>query len=130
MNSGDVDVDLTYLQRLELYQHEKPFEIFMDIPDDAPDQRAKNTQFEPRNQTIRDIRGLTDQFSLDEHGFAIRPLAVDLEPQDITTRLDVEQNYLPEVERFIRKEVDGVDQVFFFDWRVCFLFPPSGDYSR
>jgi hypothetical protein len=122
MALGDVHVDLSFLKRLELYQYEKPFEIYMDIPSDAPDQRAKNTKFEWKNQLIQDIRGRSDQFSLDEHGFAIRHFAATLDPHEISHKLDVEDHYLPEVERLIRKEICDVDQVFFFDWRVCCLF--------
>lgn len=59
MSSGDVIATLNYLQKLDIYQHEKPFEILMEIPADAKDQRQNNTKFEARYQTIHDIRGST-----------------------------------------------------------------------
>lgn len=118
MSSGDVTASLNYLQKLDIYQHEKPFEIMMDIPSDAKNQRQHNTKFEAREQTIRDIRELKYQFTLDKHGFMVREFRSTL---DRLGRIDgtmVEGVYKPEVESLIREQVSDVDQVFFFEWRV------------
>ncbi|KAH9212213.1 methyltransferase CmcJ [Leptodontidium sp. 2 PMI_412] len=118
MSSGDVTASLNYLQKLDIYQHEKPFEIMMDIPSDAKNQRQHNTKFEAREQTIRDIRELKYQFTLDKHGFMVREFRSTL---DRLGRIDgtmVEGVYKPEVESLIREQVSDVDQVFFFEWRL------------
>ncbi|KAH7333288.1 methyltransferase CmcJ [Rhexocercosporidium sp. MPI-PUGE-AT-0058] len=99
MCSGDVTASLNYLQKLDIYKHEKPFEIIMDIPSNAKDQRQHNTKFEAREQIIRDIRELKYQFTLDKHGFMVREFRSTLDS-------------------LIREQVSDVDQVFFFEWRL------------
>jgi len=120
MAFGDVQVDLFYLKRLDLYKHEKPFEIYMDIPVDSPDQRTKNTEFEPGEQTIHDIRGREEEYEIDVNGFMIRKLTASLDAQNGYQKAQVESQYLPEVERFLRAEISDIDHIYFFDWRVCF----------
>lgn len=90
----------------------------MEIPADAKDQRQNNTKFEARYQTIHDIRGSTENSTLDENGFTIREFRSCLDSKGTIDRERVEGEYLPEVEHLIRDQVQGVDQVFFFEWRV------------
>lgn len=95
--------------------------MFIDLPADAEDQRSTNAVFEHKKVHIRDIRGREADFDLDNQGFMIRrvqgvPLLERLDTQTI------EGLYLPFVERLIREEVEGVDRVHFFDWRVGILF--------
>jgi len=115
MANGDVEADLFYLKRLELYEHEKPFEMYMDIPADAPDQRGRNTEFEVKSQVIQDMRGRIGEFTLDGFGFCVRRFPVT--PGSLKKE-DVQENYLPQVEQFLKDEVDGVDLIRIFDWRV------------
>ncbi|PVH88887.1 methyltransferase CmcJ [Cadophora sp. DSE1049] len=118
MSSGDVTALLNYLQKLELYKHEKPFEILMDIPEDAKDQRHFNTKFEAREHIVRDMRISSEDFNLDKNGFTVHKFPSCLDTQGTVDRKRVEEQYLPEVEKLIRDNVIGVDQVFFFEWRL------------
>jgi len=34
---------------------------------------------------------------------------------------NIENIYMKEIESLLRKEVDGVGRIFFFDWRVSIL---------
>jgi hypothetical protein len=118
MSFGDVEVPLLYLKRLEIFKREKPFEIFMRIPANAPDQRNKNTEFEPSLTRIYDIRGHEGHFNLDDHGFAVRRFDAKLPPIEAVKHEYLKGQYFPEVEQFIRGEIEGVDQVCFFGFRV------------
>ena len=120
MSSGDVTAALSYLRKLELYKHEKPFEMLMDIPKDAADQRYFNTKFEAREHVIRDMRNSDEDFTLDKNGFTVRNFRSCVDSGGVIDRKLVEDHYLPEVEKLIRDNVEGVDQLFFFEWRVSY----------
>ncbi|MCJ1434733.1 hypothetical protein MMC27_004103 [Xylographa pallens] len=107
---------IKYIKELELYEREKPFQILIDIPKSAPDQRYTNLVYEDREETFHDVRGKETTFTLNDHGFTYR--RHNFEFDDYEDREAVEANYLPKVEEFIKAEVEDVDKVFFFDWRL------------
>lgn len=130
MSFGNIEVGIFYLKRLELYKREKPFEIFIRIPISAPDQRSKNTEFESRLTPLFDIRGSERQFNLDDHGFAVRRFDVALPSLEEIQQEFLKEHYFPEVERFVKREVGGVDRLSFFGFRVCLLHPSEAGSSR
>ncbi|KAL9103694.1 MAG: hypothetical protein Q9163_001288 [Psora crenata] len=99
---------IKYIKDLELYKREKPFQILIDIPKDAPDQRFTNLDYEDREETFHDVRGKEQMYSLDNHGFTYRHH--DFAFDEYENRAAVEANYLPKIEHFIRKEVQDVDK--------------------
>ena len=107
---------MKFLQWQSLYEVEKPFQIFINIPDHVEDKRTTNLVFEDNQLKVKDVRASATDFSLDQHGFMYRNHETAL--RDFTNRKHVEESYLPEVESLLRQEADGVDEVFFFDWRV------------
>lgn len=116
MESQDTIGRITYLKWRDAYNKEKPFQILSDIPKDAKDQRTTNLEWEDHETRIRDVRGNEDHYSLDEHGFAfrtIKPLGIE-----VPDRRFIEEEYLPQLESFLQKELKNVQRVFFFDWRV------------
>lgn len=117
MTSRDVQASLSFLDWQDLYEVEKPFQIFINIPEDAEDQRDTNLVFKRVCVMIWDVRGLSTELSLDTNGFIYRQHT--MRTIDCTNREDVQQSYLPEVEELLKREVEGADRVFFFDWRVC-----------
>lgn len=119
---------MKFLQWQSLYEIEKPFQIFINIPDHVEDKRTTNLVFENIQLKIEDVRANATDFSLDHHGFMFRNHETAL--RDFTNRTHVEENYLPEVESFLRREADGVDEVFFFDWRVSTDSFPDSSRSR
>jgi hypothetical protein len=118
-------VSLKFLQWQSLYEVEKPFQIFINIPDHVEDKRTTNLVFEDIQLKVKDVRDNATEFSLDQHGFMYRNHETTL--RDVTNRKHVEETYLPEVESLLRQEADGVDEVFFFDWRVRADIPLSVD---
>jgi hypothetical protein len=121
MAALDICAQIRYIQWQQLYTQEKPFQVHADIPEDARDKRKTNVVFEEKDTIIHDVRGNEDQFSLDKTGFMYckHQTAVT----DFEVHQDVEENYLPEVEKLLREKVEGVDQVFLFNWKVANLFP-------
>lgn len=117
MTSRDAEAALSFLHWQDLYESEKPFQIFINIPEDAEDQRDTNLVFKRVCLAIRDVRGLSIELSLDTNGFIYRQHT--MKTTDCPNREDVQQSYLPEVEELLKREVEGADRVFFFDWRVC-----------
>ena len=116
MAAQHLPITLRFLKWQKLYEVEKPFQIFINVPKDAEDRRDTNLVFESVNLKVHDVRGHIDSFSLDENGFMYRRHITRV--SDFTDRKAVDETYLPEMEALLRKEVDGVDRVFFFDWRV------------
>lgn len=98
-----------------LYEKEKPFQLFLDLPPDVADQRKTNLVFETKQVDIKDIRGEEHNFTLDGNGFAYGTIQGF---HDIDSKDEVVQRYLPAVEDLLRQQVEGVDRVFIFDWRV------------
>ncbi|KAK0613640.1 hypothetical protein B0T14DRAFT_499088 [Immersiella caudata] len=107
MACGTVTGEINYLKRLDLYQKEKPFQLFIPVDENSPGPRSSNLEFEMKEQTFVDIRENLRDFSLDTHGFkvGIRPTA--LAPADFYSRDIVETRYFDEV-KDIFKNVDGV----------------------
>ena len=107
---------LTYLKWNDSYDKEKPFQILSNIPKDAEDQRATNLEWESHEIALRDARGYEHHYSLDKHGFAFRTIpAVEIQVPD---RGFMEQEYLPQMENLLRREIKDVRRVIFFDWRA------------
>lgn len=119
--TDDICVTLKFLQWQSLYETEKPFQIFIDIPEDAEDKRNTNLVFEDVQLTLRDVRSVNDRdsASIDDRGFMYRKHKSCVTSFD--DRKVVDSTYLPEIEALLKQELDGVDRVFFFDWRVSMI---------
>lgn len=112
------EANLLYLEWQDLYNREKPFQIFALVPEYAlPNRSTTNLVFKEGNtEIIHDTRGMESQFTLDKQGFAFCRHTTQI--KEFEQGEDVENIYLPEMEALIKREVEGVDQVYFFDWRV------------
>lgn len=123
MTTQAITTSLKFLQWQKLYEEEKPFQIFINIPEDAEDQRNTNLVFQNVSLNIHDVRGHFEDFSLDTNGFMYREHTT--KTSSFQDRKAVGDNYLPEIEALLKREIDGADHIFFFDWRVCYL--PTGN---
>ncbi|KAL2211720.1 methyltransferase CmcJ [Sarocladium strictum] len=118
MASGDVTAPVNYLKRLPLYEREKPFQLFIPLSADAPDQRTTNLEFEPQLCSFHDIRSEAQSCSLDRQGVRVlrHPTSLDLEA--FRDRAQVESRYFDEVRHILRSVEGGYDKAFIFDWRL------------
>ena len=114
----DEHATINYLDWQELYETEKPFQLFSASAEaDSPIQRSTNLVFKEGDlERIYDLRGAESTCSLDTQGFSF--LKHKTQVRDFGRRENVEETYLSEVEELLRHEIDGIDQVYFFDWRV------------
>ncbi|KAF2265187.1 hypothetical protein CC78DRAFT_600337 [Lojkania enalia] len=106
---------IQFVKWQELHLKEKPFMLFIDLPADAPDQRKTNLVFETQHVSVKDIRGEQKTFTLNENGFMYTALEGF---EDLTTKEEVESQYLPAIEELLKREVEGADKVFIWHWRM------------
>ena len=119
---------LHYLNWQDVYAKEKPFQLFSVLPNSSLDgERTTNLVFkEGQVESIRDARGEESIYSLNDQGFAFRIYPTRL--RDFSVREDIENVYLSEMEDLLKREVESVDEVYFFDWRVCPFIKTSIEY--
>ncbi|TPX12368.1 uncharacterized protein E0L32_007015 [Thyridium curvatum] len=113
-----ITATMSFLERLELDQREKPFQLFVNLPPDAKDDRQSNLIFEDVSVKLRDIRKRDVPPSLDDQGFTVRNFVSSVEYKDINRREVVERDYYAEMEALPKEEDPSIHQVFFFDWQV------------
>ena len=114
---------IQHMSRLELYKNEKPFQVYIPIPEDSPDQRITNLEFEENTVEFHDIRETEHQPTLDNNGFTVRRYPSALEDGDFLSRPVVESTYFQEMETILKQEDPSIDRIFFFDYRVYQLTP-------
>ncbi|KAK1086125.1 hypothetical protein LTR33_001720 [Friedmanniomyces endolithicus] len=114
----NVDVQLTYLKDDPLYKTVKPLQVTPNFADTA---HKTNVQLEPgQPETLHDVRDLGGKplgdFTLDDHGFKYvnAPTAF----KDWDSQPKIAQAYLPELEALLRREIDGCDEILFYDARI------------
>jgi hypothetical protein len=110
-------VSLEFLQWQSLYEIERPFQILINIPIDAEDQRTDNLVFHRVPVSVHNVRANLTTFNIDECGF--KYVHHQSRVGDLSDRESITSEYLPECEAFLKEHLSDVDEVFFFDWRVC-----------
>lgn len=114
-----ITVLFNFLQWQDLYKVEKPFQIFIDIPEDAKDQRTSNLVFETQEVQVYDASVATKQFTLDTTGFMFRKHNTRV--LDFTDKFMVEEVYLPEMEALLNRRSKALTESSFLiggfvDW--------------
>ena len=106
-----------YLQWDDTFNSEKPYQIVSEnIPELDRLARSNIVMMEGPEELIEDIRGRETTFGLDTNGFMV--LKHIFPAIDYQRHQDVEEIYKPEVEKLLKRNVEGVDKVVFFNWRV------------
>ena len=117
-SADSILISLKFLKWVPLYEVEKPFQIFINVPEDASDKRTTNLAFQDIEVQVQDVRQFPPQyFQLDTHGF--KYCSHEFQAFSTVDRESIEQRYLPTMESLLRSNLEHVDRVFFFDWRVC-----------
>jgi hypothetical protein len=104
-----------FIRWSELYEEEKPFQVFLEDNVENSGIRSTNLDWEEKHITVTDFRGDPDYQDIDNHGFISRELHGF---KDIPDTSRIETVYLPAVSRLLRREIADVGTVFIFDWRV------------
>lgn len=120
----DIQTKLTYLHWQTSYTQTRPYRIAQFGRKKKNDEQTHNLVFHKGNsaETIKDIRGLADitKFTLETNGFvyATHPPPSLTQPKDFLDPEQVRNVFLPECEAILRKEIEGIDRIFIFDWKV------------
>jgi hypothetical protein len=106
---------LRHLKWDPIYLKEKPYQVFVNVPDG---ERSTNLVFETIEKDVADIRGQEQEYSLKDNGFRYINSPSKLNGADFDRQEEIERVYLSECEELIKSHVAGADQTFIFDWRV------------
>ena len=106
---------LSYLQWQEKYLVEKPYQVYGPLPASVPEESATNLVFRRGDlEVIRDIRGSSTNFTLDEHGFTA--CSMDTSPHPLS-ETEIINDYVPKTCELVKKAVNA-ECVVPFDWKV------------
>lgn len=110
----DVNVRLQYLKDDPIYKKQKPLQI---TPNFLDTEKKTNVGLAPgQPETIHDVRGRMDQFSLDSHGFQYVHAPTSL--TEWASQPKIAKAYLPDLEQLLKREVAGCDEIIFYDARI------------
>lgn len=109
----DVTTQFSYFQWKDLYKKEKPYYLYIDHPEDMP--RANFETSHGPVETVRNLRGLENQFNLDDNGFTVKHQQFSLE---VINQETVTKQYLPSLEKLINETIGEDCEIVWFDWRV------------
>lgn len=110
----DVQVQLQYLKDDPIYKEEKPLQI---TPNFLDKDNETNVKLAPGQlETVQDVRGREADFTLDRNGFQY--VNAPTQFKEWSSQPKIAQSYLPELETLLRKEVDGCDEIMFYDARI------------
>ncbi len=65
---------------------------------------------------MHDMRGKESEYTLDRKGFCIRHHTSKM--TDFSNEDAIKETYIPEIEALLKAELEGIDQVHVFDYRV------------
>ncbi|EME89348.1 uncharacterized protein MYCFIDRAFT_6630, partial [Pseudocercospora fijiensis CIRAD86] len=110
----DIKVKLQYLKDDPIYAKEKPLQI---TPNFADKDNKTNVTLAPGPfETIHDVRGRQEKFSLDGNGFLYVKAPTSF--TNWSSQAAIGKDYLPELEVLLRREVEGCDEIMFYDARI------------
>ena len=110
----DVTVQLQYLKNDPLYKTVKPVQF---TPNFADREGRSNVRLAPGPpETLNDVRGIDEPFSLDANGFKYVNAPTNF--KDWSSQPKIAQDFLPEMEKLLKREVDGCDEIMFYDARI------------
>lgn len=120
-----VQAQFSYAHWNDLYLKEKPYKLFIDLPQKHAHAPRTNLSFQPHATPVYDVRGNEAEFVMDKNGFEI--LRHGTEIRDFGNVAAIEQIYFTEMKELIMGKVDGAKRVEVFDWRVssCSRFCPT-----
>lgn len=111
---NDIQVQLQYLKDDPIYKEQKPLQI---TPNFLDKDNKTNVKLAPGQlETIHDVRGREADFTLDCNGFKYVHAPTSF--KEWSSQPKIAQSYLPELETLLRKEVDGCDEIMFYDARI------------
>lgn len=126
----DVNSQMVFLSRNELYQTEKPYAA--DFPvDEIEGAKLSNHMFDTLPVTFHDARGVKQPFSLDRNGFCYIKAKTSLQPEDATPEWnETMDQYMHEVAAALQKKSSRYNEVKPMDFQVREIFPRFVNFVR
>ncbi|KAK0744937.1 hypothetical protein B0T21DRAFT_358699 [Apiosordaria backusii] len=110
--------EIRYLERLELYKTEKPYEVTF-APIHATDPNARKTNLSKHTCLVelRDFSSDRDSFSTDVQGFELDRFQTSLSASELQDVGTIESRYHTEAEAYLKQKY-GADKVLIFDTTI------------
>jgi hypothetical protein len=118
-STGTQLADFEFIEWQELYNMEKPYEIFIQLPKGLEHEQNNRTNLvfkKYEDNIVQDLRGQESQFDLDRNGFQIFDLPTSF--RHWHDRKAVENEYMKECVDILRGILDDVDSIYFYNWRA------------
>lgn len=110
----DIQVRLQYLADDPYYDKVKPLQV---VPGFLDREGRSNVRLVAGPwETLHDVRGRFDAFTLDDNGF--KYVRAPTHFTEWTSQPKIGKSYLTEMEDLLRREVDGCDEIIFYDARI------------
>ncbi|KAK2592217.1 hypothetical protein QQS21_010069 [Conoideocrella luteorostrata] len=110
--TGDAVTRFSYFQWEDLHWKEKPYYLYIDCPKDKPLTNFKACK--GPEETVYNLRGMEDQFNLDDNGFTVKHQQFCL---GVINEQTVTKEYLPSLETLISDTIGEDCEIIWFDWR-------------
>lgn len=115
--------EVRYLDRLELYKTEKPYEVtFLPVNVTQPGARCSNLSLKSWSVELRDFSAYRQSFSTDIQGFELDVFPTSLSVSELKDLGPVESRYHTESKAYLQKKYDA-KKVFIFDTTVSLSTP-------
>ena len=113
---------MNFLNRDELYQHEKPYQFRYNVADGIPRSNLRHSKQE--SLKIHNMRGREEQFSFEKNGFTVLKLDEELSYDDFDTPAGISR-YLNIVAKQLRLKLNAdTVQVYQYLVSLGLLHPP------
>ncbi|KAJ2902097.1 hypothetical protein MKZ38_001006 [Zalerion maritima] len=121
--------EIRYLESLELYKTEKPYEVtFLPVNVEKPGARRSNISLESWPVQLRDFSGSRQAFSTDVQGFELDMFPTSLSPSELKDLRIVQSRYYHEATAYLTRKY-GAKRVFIFDTTIREAKKPKHDSS-
>ena len=120
-----------YLDRLELYKEEKPYEVSL-VPVNVThcEARRSNLRFTAHPFSLRDFSGQRRQeFSIDTQGFELETFSASLSRHELHDLDVIQTRYYEEARIFLTRRF-GACKVFIFDATVSYAICCAGNEPK
>ncbi|KAG9251653.1 uncharacterized protein F5Z01DRAFT_728411 [Emericellopsis atlantica] len=108
--------EIGYLDRLKLYEEEKPY-IVTFLLSNTPGAKHSNLSISYHPVNIRDIRHSTQTFTTGTHGFELVKFPTSATTEELRNQGAIRDLYFPEAEQYLKEKFDA-EYVYFFDATV------------
>jgi hypothetical protein len=115
MKEQNLVTSICCLDRLELYQWEKPYEMRFIPPNGFPRKNLHISKYE--GIPVKDVRGVEKTLSIEKNGFVVMELEAPMTLEDFSDREAIRSRYLPKVAESL-KECLGASRVQVHDYVV------------